>query len=163
MAIRHKFGQRQTAMPVPYGPSYENGRTNHGFVDLRGRPREAARVVEAIGSIALRGILVRAAEKSSPLFTIGCDLGRHRWSRTGLKNPEVAGGYLHLAIADYQSADSQLYQDMAEKIVVALKPYSAQHRWRIGLLVEFCEFQLDNENVLRRPFRFICGLLGRRQ
>lgn len=68
----------RVGITVPYGAKFDRVRQNHGYLELRGRPDLAAAVPEALEPEALKELLVSLAAPTSPIFSVGCDLGAHR-------------------------------------------------------------------------------------
>ena len=64
----------ETVLVLPYVRNFDEGRTNHGFRDTRGRPELIDEIVEAGTSPALKKLLRALAQPMSRYFSIGCDL-----------------------------------------------------------------------------------------
>jgi hypothetical protein len=90
----------ETALVLPYEQNFDDGRTNHGFLDMRGRPDLAAGVAEAVRSPALTELLVALAQPGAKYFSIGCDLGA--WPPPEPGDLHQAGGYIQLAFSDLE-------------------------------------------------------------
>jgi hypothetical protein len=136
-------------MPVPYSRTFKDSRKNRGFRDLRGRPDEAARVIEARDSRELQLFLEQAAEVNSRLFTIGCDLGMHMESR--LRNSNIAGGYIQIALRDYTAAIADDYWREATVVLEAGRKLSRGHLWRATFLLGSCRFRLGTDPEAEAP------------
>ncbi len=138
-------------MPIPYGRSFKQGRTNRGFIDLRGRPAEANRIKEALHSPMMRELLMAAAQPAARIFTIGCDLGAHHESDK-VRFREVAGGYFQFALCDYAEATPEMYSAEADRLERALKLASVGHRWRAVLQFhDNCVFRLGRDPETEAP------------
>jgi hypothetical protein len=102
MALKFKLRESAdgSALKVPYVADFD-GRSNHGFVDLRGTPDLAPKIAEAAGSRALSELLSLLAKEGSAYFTIGCDLDASE------PNPDSAfyqaGGYIQIAFSSLYS------------------------------------------------------------
>lgn len=133
-------------MTVPYGPIQDNIRHNNGFLDLRGRPERAKEIAEGEISSALNEMLLRVANISSPIFTIGCDLGS-RTERTNVpKNRrEVAGGYVQIASIKYDQTNTEAYAAFANALVHSLRNISGTDHWRLEIIGKGVNFQFDGE------------------
>jgi hypothetical protein len=126
------------ALVVPYPADHGGGRTNHGFIDLRGRPAQARAIVEAQPSPAFRDLLVQLADPGSRYFSIGCELG-------GMELPAAdgtvnfsAGAYLQIAASDLHS-NVALHRGEQEKLADRLRdhlePLSEGHSWQVECIV----------------------------
>ena len=133
-------------MPVPYPPNREGGRTNAGFLDLRGQPTTVDDLPEAESSQALHQLL-RVVASQTLFMTIGCDLGAHREKRRNLKNPEVAGGYLQYASGDYANVGADWYFSHAQAIECRVRRASRGYSWKMFLALKWCRFNLDEQVV----------------
>ena len=130
-------------LTAPYPPNFEKGRTNRGFSDLRGRPDLAAKVAEAENSPALRALLIALADKDSPFFSLGCDVGEHEEPMDdGTKTP-VAGGYIDIICADYDSRGDDEYRRLADAIEESMSPDAQGYSWAINFGIKPCCFQVD--------------------
>src|SRR6185312_2329155 len=78
-------GEDEPVLSLPYEQNFENGRTNHGFRDIRGRPELAQEIQEA-------------AQSPSRYFSIGCDLSP--WPPAQPGDPYQAAGYIQLVFSD---------------------------------------------------------------
>jgi hypothetical protein len=102
----------QPALSLPYIQDFENGRTNHGFRDLRGRPDLASTIAEAGRSAALKELLVALAQPLARFFTIGCLFVR--LPRTSPEDvDDQAAGYVELAYSDLEGAAADLDRQLA--------------------------------------------------
>ncbi|NJM93221.1 MAG: hypothetical protein HC861_12040 [Rhodospirillaceae bacterium] len=88
----------ETVLILPYVRNFEEGRTNHGFRDTRGRPELIDEIVEAGTSPALKELLRSLAQPTSRYFSIGCDL--RTWPPAEEGDPYQAAGYVQLLSAD---------------------------------------------------------------
>jgi len=88
----------ETALVLPYVRNFEEGRTNHGFRDTRGRPELIDEIAEAGTSPALKELLRSLAQPASRYFSIGCDL--RTWPPAEPDDPYQAAGYVQLLSAD---------------------------------------------------------------
>lgn len=88
----------ETVLVLPYVRNFEEGRTNHGFQDTRGRPELIDAIAEARISPALKALLRTLAEPASRYFSIGCDL--RTWPPSEQSDLFQAAGYVQLLSAD---------------------------------------------------------------
>jgi hypothetical protein len=88
----------ETVLVLPYVRNFEEGRTNHGFRDTRGRPELIDQIIEAGTSPALKELLRSLAQPTSRYFSIGCDL--RTWPPTEPGDPYQAAGYVQLLASD---------------------------------------------------------------
>jgi hypothetical protein len=125
--------EEEGALILPYPPDDEDGRTNTGFRDLRGKPDEARKVSEAEPSSALKALLVALAQPDARYFTIGCDLGAHPNSDGSFG----AGGYIQIAFADLNL--SALYQGHSTRLSTALEAFLARRvgelNWKVNFIL----------------------------
>lgn len=153
MALRTAYRQTSAGIRVPY---QARSGTNQGFVDLRGRPDLAGSIAEAIGSKALRDLLVRLATPGWPAFSLGCDLGMHEEKAAPAQRRHVAGGYLHIARADYQAASSHDYHAVAQSLEAALAEKVGRRNWELAFLLQEVEMNLDGGDPRACPSLSIC-------
>lgn len=140
MALRTAYRETSAGIRIPY-PAQSG--TNHGFVDLRGRPDLAATIAEAAGSTALHKLLVRLAVPGSPIWTLGCDLGVHDEKAAPAPRRQVAGGYLHVVRADYQAASAQDCHVLARSLESGLADKVGRRNWELAFLLQDVELHLD--------------------
>lgn len=88
----------ETVLVLPYVRNFEEGRTNHGFRDTRGRPELIDEIAEAGTSPALKELLRSLAQPTSRYFSIGCDL--RTWPPAEAEDLYQAAGYIQLLSAD---------------------------------------------------------------
>jgi hypothetical protein len=88
----------ETVLVLPYVRNFEEGRTNHGFRDTRGRPELIDEIAEAGTSPALKELLRSLAQPASRYFSIGCDL--RTWPPSEPVNAYQAAGYVQLLSSD---------------------------------------------------------------
>jgi hypothetical protein len=88
----------ETVLVLPYVRNFEEGRTNHGFRDTRGRPELIDEIVEAGTSPALKELLRSLAQPTSKYFSIGCDL--RTWPPAEPDDLYQTAGYVQLLSAD---------------------------------------------------------------
>lgn len=91
-------GEDEAVLVLPYVRNFEEGRTNHGFRDTRGRPELVGEIAEAGGSPALKELLRSLAQPTSRYFSIGCDL--RTWPPAEPDDLYQAAGYVQLLSAD---------------------------------------------------------------
>jgi hypothetical protein len=138
------FDVEQEGMTVPYGPLFDEIRSNHGFVDLRGRPDLAVSIAEGSGSAALKALLVEFAEPGATFFTLGCDLGAHEepWQEEAVR--QVAGGYVQFMCADYDGRSPEDYTTLGHSVAQMLEGSAQDHEWSLYFRVKPVVFNLDN-------------------
>ena len=88
----------ETVLVLPYVRNFEEGRTNHGFSDTRGRPELIDEIAEAGTSPALKELLRSLAQPTSRYFSIGCDL--RTWPPSEPGNAYQAAGYVQVLSSD---------------------------------------------------------------
>jgi hypothetical protein len=88
----------ETVLVLPYVRNFEEGRTNHGFRDTRGRPELIDEIAEAGISPALKELLRSLAQPTSKHFSIGCDL--RAWAPAEPDDLYQAAGYVQLLSTD---------------------------------------------------------------
>src|SRR6185295_3717734 len=88
----------ETVLVLPYVRNFEEGRTNHGFQDSRGRPELIDEIAEAGTSPALKALLRALAQPTCKYFSIGCDL--RIWPPSEQSDLFQAAGYIQLLSAD---------------------------------------------------------------
>lgn len=88
----------ETVLVLPYVRNFEEGRTNHGFRDTRGRPELIDKIAEAGTSPALKELLRALAQPTSRYFSIGCDL--RTWPPAEPDDLYQAAGYIQLLSSD---------------------------------------------------------------
>ena len=88
----------ETVLVLPYVQNFEEGRTNHGFRDTRGRPELIDEIAEAGISPALKELLRALAQPTCKYFSIGCDL--RTWPPSEQSDLFQAAGYIQLLSAD---------------------------------------------------------------
>ena len=80
----------------PYREDYNDGRSNRGFTDLRGKPDLARQIPEAARSPAMQELLAALAKSGSRYHTNGCDLGATQIASGFFE----AGGYIQIVFSD---------------------------------------------------------------
>ena len=136
--------EQQEGITVPYPPLFDGIRKNHGFVDLRGRPDLAAKILEGSQSRALKSLLVELSERGSPFFTIGCDLGSHEEPESDENARYVAGGYVQLMHYRYADRSPEDYYSFSEVIARSFDQEEQNHIWLVRFVLTFVAFNLDN-------------------
>jgi hypothetical protein len=142
VALTLGYDVAKKGITVPYGRRFRKQRRNHGFVDLRGRPDLAALIPEAAQSEALKALLVSLADASSPLSTLGCDLGAHVEGK-GSARRHIAGGYVQVMRRDYARASADDYLALTRAISADLEEPAADHEWTLGFTLTSVDFKLD--------------------
>jgi hypothetical protein len=141
----------EEAIRVPYKPLFDEIRKNNGFVDLRGKPHLAKKIVEGTSSVALRRLLISLAKKESRIFSIGCDLGT---SFFALDNePFCAGGYIQVMHASYAKMTPDDYGYYSNAVTDFLEPLSEGHFWSLRYELAPVEFLLDRYNDMTGSLR----------
>lgn len=142
------FGWASRGNTVPYPPSegrvgHGRKRHNRGFVDLRGKPDDAAAVAEAADSPELRAWLVDLAKPGSALFSVGCDIGKYRKRRATDNCLHASGGYIQLLAADYAFWGPDEYKALAEPWAARVEALAGNDRWDLSFLLQTVRFNLD--------------------
>ena len=94
------YAERGITIPYPPIPR-EGGSSNHGFIDVRGRPDLAAAIPETSDSEALRRMLVELAQPSSLFATVGCAAGAYEEPESEADIRYLCGGYVQLFFIDH--------------------------------------------------------------
>lgn len=118
---------------VPYPPLFDAIRTNHGFIDTRGRPDKVDAIPESARSEALRALLLGLAAQDAPFLSLGCDLGEHKVPKLRLTSRWVAGGYVQLMAADRTDQGVPLLRQAARMVEAKLRDVVGQDRWKLEL------------------------------
>jgi hypothetical protein len=144
MPFKFTFRVENTAITVPYPPLKNDVLDNRGFVDLRGRPDMAREIAEGHTSPALRDLLTRVADPSSPIFTLGCDLGSHTEpTNVPLRRRQVAGGYVQVAGIHYHLTSTDAYAALANSIVGAVRSLKSEDYWKIDFVGAGVKFKFE--------------------
>ncbi|MEZ5830094.1 MAG: hypothetical protein R3D05_02845 [Dongiaceae bacterium] len=125
----------EPVLTLPYERNFEDGRTNHGFVDMRGRPDLAREVREATSSRALAELLIALAEPESRYFSIGCDL--RPWPPAEPDAPHQSAGYLQLAFSDLEkeATDHRRHLQFGHDLKAHLDRSAGDESWVVRLVV----------------------------
>jgi len=148
MALHVNFTIDSKGITVPYPRLYDEIRKNHGFVDLRGKSDQAAAIIEGQFSPALKQLLVALAEPSSPLFSLGCDIGTHREGSKKKRFREAAGGYVQLMSSLYMATSPEGYRRFAEGIADNMNIVVAKDEWKLEFSLTAVQFNLDNFDAI---------------
>jgi hypothetical protein len=131
MTFKFAFRVDREGMTVPYAPITDDIRRNRGFVDLRGRSDLAGEIAEGHNSVALRNLLVRIAQPSSRVFTIGCDLGAHQQGASA--TPRSCGRIHrtpnHATVGDFRVVDFSIKAGAQPR---GFPRAASRSRWRDG-------------------------------
>lgn len=94
---------------VPYGPAdRDDGRRNHGFVDLVNRPDLARTIPEAQRSTGLVRLLQAVNKPGSALLTVGCECGLFPREAAADGEPDrYVGSYIAIAfrVPEFNTAE----------------------------------------------------------
>jgi len=128
-------GEDATILTLPYERNFENGRTNHGFRDVRGRPELALEIQEAARSPALKELLAALAQPASAYFSIGCDL--RPWLPAEPGHPHQTAGYIQLAFSDLDgaAADHRRHLLLGRDLKAHLQRAVGDDSWVVKLVV----------------------------
>lgn len=140
------YDQCRRGNTVPYGRRFKGLNRNHGFVDLRGRPDLVARIPEIAHSVALKALLMSAAAPTSPIFTLGCDLGARQEETNEKVAMCVAGGYVQLVMASYDKTSGDTYFTFTHVITSAVEGASPGHSWELRFECTPVDFKLDTHS-----------------
>lgn len=142
-----KYGSAECGITVPYGANFEGLKRNSGFIDIRGRPDLAVRILEAAHSDSLKALLIALADPAAPVFTVGCDLGtRHK--DEGISDRSVAGGYIHVMHSSFASTSADEYLVMAQRISDHVDAKSDGRSWELHHLYTAVDFQLGRSGIV---------------
>jgi hypothetical protein len=136
------------AISVPYPAFSSPTRTNHGFVDLRGRPELAGKIAEAIPSRKFRALLVRLAGSDASLFSIGCDLGHHSDLEAEKGRRRVAGGYLHVSSSRYNEVHANHWATLCNSVSDRLRQAVRSNLWEVNFDLNPIMMNLDSYHRL---------------
>lgn len=131
-------------MTVPYDPISDDVRSNRGFVDTRGRPGAASKIMEGRQSSAMKGLLVRVARVGSPIFSVGCDVGFKHVNEGRRKYYYTAGGYVQIMHSNYADRLPQDYARYGEAVANMLEDRANRNDWRLNFVLTPVQFNLDN-------------------
>lgn len=135
MPVNFSFGVDEVGshgMRLPYPADLKNGRTNHGFKDLRGHPEAAADVPEAACSPALRSWLTKFAATDSRYISIGCDTGGEQHDR----DEAHSGGYMQFCYSDSKlSTHRGIHHVRGRQLEAALLGDVGEDRWDVEVEV----------------------------
>lgn len=93
-----RSGEDESVLVLPYVRNFEDGRTNHGFEDMRGRPELVDAVAETGLSPALKDLLRALAQSGAAYFSVGCDLRAFPPREPG--QPHEVSGYIQIISSD---------------------------------------------------------------
>lgn len=136
MSLQYNFEEEpdeEGALVLPYPPDYDEGRTNCGFIDLRGQPELVAKIPEASSSPAFQNLLMSLAEPSAPFISIGCELGSNP-TPDGMTH---YGGYLQITFSDlhglaqYKGQQTRLSQHLS----LCLRVKADGHFWKVDFVL----------------------------
>jgi hypothetical protein len=128
-------GEDASILTLPYERSFDNGRANHGFRDLRGRPELAREIAEAVASPALQALLVALAQPGSRCFSIGCDV--RPWPPAEPGGLHQTAGYIQLIFSDLdgEATDHRRHLQFGRDLKVALQHAIGDQTWVVKLIV----------------------------
>jgi hypothetical protein len=128
-------GEDAAVLTLPYERSLEDGRTNHGFRDLRGRPELAREIAEAVASPALQALLVALALPSSRCFSIGCDV--RPWPPAEPDGLHQVAGYVQLIFSDLdgEATDHRRHLRLGGELKAGLQRAIGDQTWVLKLIV----------------------------
>lgn len=132
-------GEDETVLVLPYVRNFEDGRSNHGFQDTRGRPELIDAIVEAGVSPALKGLLRALAQPGCKYFSIGCDL--RTWPPAEAGDLFQAAGYVQLLSADL--AQDAIHRRRQMLLGRALETHLDTHVGEDEWVVRFAVAQVD--------------------
>jgi hypothetical protein len=144
VSIMAQFSFAKMGNTIPYPPCTERGRTNAGFVDLRGKPELVDHIHEAGKSPALTRLL-RAMAASAYFMSLGCDLGDRERTTRG-KTRYDAGGYVQFTSADLDG-DYDYFKRLAEDAYEALFDASGRSDWRVRFEVGDVCYRADDDEI----------------
>ena len=137
----------EDGVTVPYDPLFDEIRSNHGFVDMRGRPDLASNIAECAQSVSMRRLLMRLAQSGAKVFSIACDLGGGSITDEG-RCRHVAGGYIQILSATYSRHCLEDYEGYGEAVAKILQSRSSGYEWGLNLALTSVQFNLDDfQNV----------------
>ncbi|MGK9233285.1 hypothetical protein KXS07_16645 [Inquilinus limosus] len=143
--LRTELVYAEKAITIPYPPIPREGESsNHGFIDVRGRPDLAAAIPEASESEALRRILVELAQPSSLFATVGCALGAYEEPESEADIRYRCGGYVQLFFIDH----SERWEFDYENIITDTRDFKSSkagnYKWFIRYVIEDILLKVDN-------------------
>src|SRR4051812_36559500 len=127
------FGWSNKGNTVTYPPLRDRKRNNRGFCDGRGLPNEAAKIAECSDSDELKYWLISLARPESPIFSLGCDIGKYH-SRKHVPHPYATGGYIQLLAADYTACDIDQYKSLAKRMYIVVNDCIEPSDWEVSFL-----------------------------
>jgi hypothetical protein len=136
-------GEDETVLVLPYVRNFEDGRSNHGFQDMRGRPELIDAIVEAGVSPALKELLRGLAQPGCRYFSIGCDL--RTWPPAQGGDLFQAAGYIQLLSADL--AQDAIHRRRQMMLGRALEAHLDAHVGEDEWVVRFAVAQVDTADL----------------
>lgn len=141
MPLQARFSFAQTGNTVPYPPTTEGGRSNAGFIDLRGHPERVDGIHEARLSPALARFL-RLMARDTKWVSLGCDIGSRITRKT--RHQHFAGGYIQFTHIDLQSP-YDLYEQTAENLYHHLYSAAANDDWHVHFSIAEVAYTVEQE------------------
>lgn len=139
--FRTNLEMDKEGITVPYPPLFDDVRKNYGFVDVRGRPDLASRIIEGTDSSAMKALLIALAQPRSKLFTLGCDIGAKQLKGSTFY---TAGGYIQIMNSEYARQAPEDYARFAQAVAEALKAQAEGYDWEVQFVLKPVRFELDN-------------------
>jgi hypothetical protein len=133
----------ETILVLPYVWNFEDGRSNHGFQDVRGRPELVDAIMEAGTSPALKELLRALAQPACRYFSIGCDL--RTWPPAEEGDLYQAAGYIQLLSSDLDHDAIQRRRQMM--LGRALEQHLDAHVGDDEWVVRFAVAQVDTADL----------------
>lgn len=135
----------EQGITIPYPPIPREGdSSNHGFIDVRGRPDLAATIPEASDSEALRRILVELAQPSSLFATVGCDVGAYEKPESEADIRYRCGGYVQLFFIDHFERWEFDYENIITDTEEFMSSKADNYKWFIRYVIEDILLKVDN-------------------
>lgn len=147
MAAKITYTVDKKGNTVPYPPLFDSIRQNHGFMDTRGRPELVAAIPEVRDSLALTSLLMTLAAPSSPLSSVGCDLGQSESRNSRFETRRAAGGYVQIIVTQRYEREKELsyLQKVAKSVQQKLVDSGGTDRWEINLCLAPTVLKFEGE------------------
>lgn len=135
----------EQGITVPYPPiPRQGGSSNHGFIDVRGRPDLAAAIPEASDSEALRRILVELAQPSSLFATVGCALDAYDEPESAADIRYLCGGYVRLFFIDHLGRWEFDYENIITDTRDFMHSKADNYKWFVRYTIMDILLKVDN-------------------
>jgi len=145
MTLKTELIYAEQGITIPYPPIPREGESsNHGFIDVRGRPDLAATIPETSDSEALRRILIELAQPSSLFATVGCALGAYEVPESEADIRYRCGGYVQLFFIDHPERWEFDYENIITDTRDFMNSKVENYKWFIRYEIMDILLKVDN-------------------